>query len=97
MSNILLIAALLALAALTHGQNCTPFGTRLQYGQHLRDPLSPNIVTISFNTFDECPDSFLRLLTSSGFQQTDCTPVLLTMSAAMDFYKANIHRCELTR
>jgi len=63
-SNILLLAVLLAV---TLAQNCTPLGTRLQYGDHLRDINSSNIVTISFNTPDPCTTSFLRLLTSTGF------------------------------
>ena len=69
LSNILLLATLLVAGL---GQNCTPFGTRLQYGDHLRDANSTNIVTIHFNTPDQCTTSFLRLLTSTGFQQIPC-------------------------
>jgi hypothetical protein len=69
LSNILLLTAFLTVVL---GQDCTPFGTRLQYGDHLRDVNSTNIVTIHFNTPDKCTTSFLRLLTSTGFQQVNC-------------------------
>ena len=58
------IGLLLGMVAICVSQNCTPFGTRLQYGQQLIDASSSHKIAISFNTGSSCSSSFLRVLSN---------------------------------
>jgi hypothetical protein len=92
MSIILPLLSLLVLAA--SQEECLPFGTRIQYGQQLVDPTSTHKISISFNTPTPCPNSFLRILSLSGFTQVACTSMPI-VSRDMKGFITYVQRCDL--
>lgn len=58
----MLIVFLLVLTWTSSAQSCAPFGTRIQYGEVLTNPDSPQKIAISFNTNQPCSTSYLRIL-----------------------------------
>lgn len=89
---LLVLVVALTLAA---GQDCTPYGIRIQYGAVLLDHKNAEKAVISFNTPESCTTSFLRVLTKDGYRDISCQQQSTTASEKMNFFTINVQKCPL--
>lgn len=94
MKNQLIFLALLAVLSLS--APCSPFGLRIYYGDIVSDPTSTEKIAVYFNTRSQCPKSYIRTITSKGYERIECQSHTVTLSANMGGYVPYVQKCSLS-
>lgn len=93
---IKLVLSLLLISLICTFKPCEPFGTRIFYGEIVKDRESEEKLEIYFNTASECNRSYVQLIRRTGLEKIDCSITALNLSKNVNNYQAFIHKCKIS-